>query len=123
MAPHEQAESAATLPLAAAAERLRGRPGRPRTRPECPQRSHVAVTSPSQVRVVQRSEPSPPVTQTSVPPRLLGVREAGTYLGVSFWTVRNMLRDGRLCPVRVPGLVRVLVDRLDLDRLIEGWKT
>jgi len=57
-----------------------------------------------------------------LPPRLLGVRAAGAYLGISPFTVRNMIRDGRLHVVRVPGLTRVLIDRLDLDQLIEGWK-
>jgi len=33
-----------------------------------------------------------------------------------------MIRDGRLQNVSVPGLTRVLVDRLDLDSLIETWK-
>lgn len=33
-----------------------------------------------------------------------------------------MVRDGRLHAVPVPGLKRILVDRVDLDRLIEAWK-
>jgi excisionase family DNA binding protein len=59
----------------------------------------------------------------SVSPRLLGIRDAARYLGVSPFTIRNMLRDKRLLPVAVPGLARVLLDVRDLDVLIEAWKS
>jgi excisionase family DNA binding protein len=70
-------------------------------------------------------ETRPLVPQASVPgvpPRLLGVREAGAYLGVSPFTIRNMVRDGRLPVVHVPGLTRVLLDIKDLDGLVDAWK-
>ncbi len=122
VAPCVPVKTATTLPLAAAAARLRRRPGRPRKHPQkATTVVTLPVTSPASARE-QKPTPRPSVRETSVPPRLLGVRAAGAYLDVSPWTVRNMLRDGRLCPVRVPGLTRVLVDRHDLDRLIEAWK-
>ena len=115
----------ATLPLAEAARRLRGRPGRPCKRPAVPARPVTfPVTSPATPRHHEHSS-SPQVHHTSGPSchgRLLGVREAGEYLGVSPFTIRNMVRDGRLRAVPVPGLKRILVDRVDLDRLIEAWK-
>jgi len=91
------------LPLAAAAERLRGRPGRPRKGvPE-------AVPVVAQVR------------------RLLDLAGAAAYLSVSPWTVRDLDAAGVLKRVRVPlrnagELRKVLYDREDLDRLITQWK-
>jgi excisionase family DNA binding protein len=123
VAPCESIKSATTPPLAAAATRLRRRPGRPRKNP---QKTPPVVTlqsrHPLQVRAIAAPVVRPSVRQTSGLCRLLGVRAAGQYLGVSPYTIRNMIRDGRLCPVRMPGLARVLVDRLDLDQLIEAWK-
>jgi excisionase family DNA binding protein len=124
-APYEPPKSATTPPLAAAAARLRRRPGRPRKHPQpvtFPVTLRTAKQNDPKNRHVARSEARSPVHQTSVPPRLLGVRAAGEYLGVSRFTIRNMLRDTRLRAVVVPGVNRVLVDRVELDLLIEGWK-
>jgi excisionase family DNA binding protein len=60
-------------------------------------------------------------------PRLLALKEAAAYLGVSTWTIRAYLADGRLQRVRLPGrgggeLERLLLDRGDLDALIEEGK-
>ena len=52
----------------------------------------------------------------TVTPRLLSQREAATYLGVSYWTLRDMLFRGELPTVRIRR--RVLIDRVDLDRYI-----
>jgi hypothetical protein len=62
--------------------------------------------------------------------RLLDVKTAATYLGgVSTATVRGLVTDGVLAPVRMPSSRRageqsrrLLFDRHDLDRLIEKWK-
>ena len=61
-------------------------------------------------------------------PRLLDVDGAANYLGISTWTVRSMVDAGTLRPVRLPldggrELRRLLLDRLDLDRVIEAGKT
>lgn len=112
------------LPLASAAQRLRGKPGRPpRTRP--------AEGAPA----VQASAPrsSPVNTQgyeAAVPvvcPRLLDVRAAAAYLGVSTWTIRDLDAGGRLPRVRLPlagdrELRRLLFDVRDLDALVEAAK-
>lgn len=72
--------------------------------------------------------------------RLLSLQEAAAYLGVSYWTVRDYVQAGLLPRVALPcanrrvkgGVVirrageesarRILVDRRDLDRLIERNK-
>lgn len=56
------------------------------------------------------------------PPRLVDLHEAGAYLSLSYWTVRDLVFAGKLPTVRVPGVRRILIDRHDLDRLIEAWK-
>jgi hypothetical protein len=60
-------------------------------------------------------------------PRLLDLEAAATYLGVSPWTVRDLEAAGVLPRVRVPlpggrELRKLLFDKADLDRLIDGWK-
>ena len=93
------------LILAAAADRLRGKPGRPRKdRPAAP-----ATTLPAQAA------------------RLLDLPSAAAYLACSTWTLRDLVAAGTLRRVRVPlpggsELRKVLLDRADLDRLIEAWK-
>lgn len=97
--------SGAPLPLASAAERLRGKPGRPRKKP---------VASPAEA-----------MHQAA---RLLDVEAGAAYLGgISTWTMRDLIDNGTVPRVRVPmpgggELRRILVDREDLDRLIEAWK-
>jgi excisionase family DNA binding protein len=63
------------------------------------------------------------VRRTSGPvdvPRLLDVEAAADYLGVSVWTVRDLVERGSLSRVALPGVRRLLFDRCDLDRLIEA---
>lgn len=93
-------------PLAAASKRLKGKPGRPRKdKPE--------VKS---------------LTVRDLPPRLLDLSGAASYLSVSEWTVRDLEAAGVLPRVRIPllpnggELRKVLFDRADLDRAIESWK-
>jgi excisionase family DNA binding protein len=61
------------------------------------------------------------------PPRLLDLPAAGRYLGVSPWTIRDLIANGTLARVRIPlpnggELRKVLLDREDLDRLVTRWK-
>lgn len=90
-------------PLAAAAERNKGKPGRPRTA-------------------------KPKAERPAIDPRLLGLEASAVYLGqVSTWTVRDLEAAGVLKRVRIPlpnggELRKVLFDRADLDRLIDSWK-
>jgi excisionase family DNA binding protein len=94
-----------TLPLAAAAERLRrGRPGRPRK-----------PTAPGPATIVEPAR------------RLLDLEAAAAYLSCSTWTIRDLISSGTLRRVRITlphgvEVRRLLVDRADLDTLIERSK-
>jgi hypothetical protein len=115
------------LPLAAAAERLRRRPGRPKS---------VRDGESAEARQT-RALPSTPARSAAcegavpalcpISPRLLDLSTAAAYLGVSAWTVRDLETGGVLSRVRVPlpgggELRKVLFDREDLDHLITRWK-
>lgn len=82
------------------------------------------ASAPSQRLVVSRSsEPGVPVMW----PRLMNVKSTGQYLGVTVWRVRGLIHAGVLKPVRIPlgnGAEerKHLLDRHDLDELIERWK-
>ena len=59
--------------------------------------------------------------------RLLSLKEAAKYLNLSYWTLREIVWSGALPRVRLPnksgGLCRrILIDRQDLDNLIEKSK-
>ena len=60
--------------------------------------------------------------------RLLDVKAAAAYLGISAGMVRSYVGKGVLTPVRPPSARgrgegrRLLFDVLDLDRVIDGWK-
>lgn len=61
-------------------------------------------------------------------PRLLDVSATAAYLGgVSTWTVRALVADGHLRPVRLPSVRhqgengrRLLFDRRDLDAFVDA---
>ena len=63
-------------------------------------------------------------------PRLLDLKSAATYLGLSYWTVRDLVLAGRLPSVKIPcprsgdgrTIRRILEDRHDLDDFIEQSK-
>jgi excisionase family DNA binding protein len=54
--------------------------------------------------------------------RLLDLKEAETYSGISAWTLRELIASGDLPAVRPPRLRRVWIDRADLDKAIAQWK-
>ena len=69
--------------------------------------------------------------QTDAPRvRLLDLRAAGAYLGVSYWTMRDLIFGGVIPSVKIPSprardgrvIRRILVDRRDLDAFIERNK-
>jgi predicted site-specific integrase-resolvase len=82
---------------------------------------------------------APKATNHPIPEgaRLLDLHQAATYTGLSYWTLRDLCADGKLQIVRLPcgrqraegGTVirragdnsvrKILIDRQDLDRLIE----
>lgn len=55
-----------------------------------------------------------------VVPRLLSQREAAIYLGISYWTLRDLTFRGEVPYVKIRR--RILVDRLDLDAYLERMK-
>jgi len=74
---------------------------------------------------------SPDETKQPASSRLLDLKSAATYLGLSYWwTVRDLVIAGRLPSVKIPcprsadgrTIRRVLVDRLDRDDFIEQSK-
>ena len=54
--------------------------------------------------------------------RLLDLKAAEQYSGISAWTLRDLIASGDLTAVRPPRLRRVWIDRAGLDRAIAGWK-
>jgi excisionase family DNA binding protein len=59
-------------------------------------------------------------TSHLTPKRLFSIAEAGTYLGCTSIAVRELVRHGKLKPVRSDA--RVMLDRHDLDTWIEEGK-
>lgn len=52
--------------------------------------------------------------------RLMSLQDAGSYLGISYWSVRSLIDRGDLPAVRFGR--RLLIDKKDLDDLIENHK-
>lgn len=86
--------------------------------------SDFAVESPGEApkqagftRVYSKRSPR---RRSSIPPRLLSMREAGQYLSVSYWTVRSWVESGKLRAVRLPGGGKLIrIELTELDRLVE----
>ena len=53
-------------------------------------------------------------------PRLLSQQEAARYLGISYWTVRDLVFRREIPFLKIGR--RVLVDRLDLDAYLDRSK-
>jgi len=64
---------------------------------------------------------------TEEEPRVLNLRAGAKYLGISYWSLRDLVLAGHVPAVRLPCprardgrmMRRLLVDRRDLDALIE----
>ena len=54
--------------------------------------------------------------------RLLGLERAAAYIDTTPRTVQRLIKSGFLRPVKLGGLRRVLIDRADLDQLIQAAK-
>ena len=77
-----------------------------------------------------RAQPPVSKAKSSAPPRaldsvsharrLLSVKEAAVYLGLSPWTIRSLGWNGEIPEVKIGR--RVLYDRQDLDAFIEASK-
>lgn len=53
--------------------------------------------------------------------RLYSLQDAATYLGISYWTVRDLINRQEMPAVRIGR--RVMVDVTDLNRFIEVNKS
>lgn len=53
--------------------------------------------------------------------RLYSLKDAASYLGLSYWSVRDLIHNGTLRYVKVGR--RILLDIQDLDRFVEMNKT
>ena len=113
------------LPLAAASVRLRRKPGRPR-------REVIGSVTPDKASDGERGcgprrRAVVYEAVSHIPPRLLDLKGAAAYLGVSPWTIRDLEASGALRRVNVPlgmgkDLRKLLFDREDLDQLVDSWK-
>jgi excisionase family DNA binding protein len=73
---------------------------------------------------------SPDKVEQYTGPRLLDLKAAAMYMGLSYWTVRDLVIAGRLPSVKIPRprsgdgrtIRRILLDRYDLDEFIEQSK-
>jgi len=61
-------------------------------------------------------------TSRALSGRLLDLKAAEVYSGISAWTLRDLIASGELPVVRPPRLRRVWIDRADLDKAIAEWK-
>ena len=114
--------------LDAAAKRWRqqhpiGRPSKSKSPSHNPsQRRQAVANSGPKARA-----PALGIEVPEVASRLMDLGSASEYLGISSWTIRKLINRGVLKRVRIPlpkgqHVDRVLLDRFDLDRLIEGGK-
>ena len=125
-APCEPVKSATTLPLATASQRLRGRPGRPRTKPVGDDPGDNREPQQTQVRVPPaRPAARPQDSPSCAPPgsRLLTRQQAAEYLNLSSDLLDRLTQQGELPRVQLAlgtrNVRKVLYDRADLDRLVE----
>jgi hypothetical protein len=117
------------LALADASKRLRKRPGRPRKAVIDVNVTSGPVASQASARpekVARGYISAAPVADMW--PRLLDLKGSARYTSLSTWTIRDYLAGGILRRVELPSATRgttrrVLLDRLDLDALVEASKT
>lgn len=68
-----------------------------------------------------KEKKKPSITELINGKRVLSLEEAADYLAVSSWTIRKLIWDGRLPRLDI-GVRKVLIDRQDLDFLIDRNK-
>jgi hypothetical protein len=55
-------------------------------------------------------------------PRLLPLKAAADYLGLTTWGMRERIWAGQIPVVRFPGGRKMFIDRMDLENFIESNK-
>jgi len=92
---------------------------------------HSAGTANTESRRGTERKERTMVTESVAPAaRLLNLKAAGTYLGLSYWTLRDLVVAGHIPSIKIPcprardgsTLRRILIDRKDLDSFIERNK-
>ena len=97
--------------------------GAPQARVAMSENGPMKSAGAQQAPVVALERPSAPLV--TVAPALLSVGDAGRYLGVSTRTVEGYVAAALVTPVRLPSprsgrrLARVLLERAELDRLVD----
>jgi predicted site-specific integrase-resolvase len=61
-------------------------------------------------------------TQGIAYPRLLPLKDAASWLGLSVWAMRERIWRGQIPVVQFPGGRKMYVDRLDLESFVERNK-
>jgi excisionase family DNA binding protein len=56
-------------------------------------------------------------------PRLLPLKQAAAYLGLSVWAMRERIWAGQIPVVQFPGGRKQYIDRCDIDAFIQKNKT
>lgn len=119
--PHrlEPPQGTAALPLAGAARRLRRAPGRPKRAIQAGSTGTGVQSAPREpaIHAGERTD-----FAATLPPRGLPMPAAASYSGVPVRGLWRLIAEGRLVPVRVPGVRRVLLLREDLDSLLEAHR-
>jgi hypothetical protein len=115
-------ESAPTLPLAEASQRLRRRPRRTKKHPEGGTDGDSAVVPASDLRMKVAQRPQSAVAQLALRPipRLLDRAAAARYLSVSVDVLDRLARRGFVRRRVLPGTRCIRFDVRDLDRVIES---
>jgi hypothetical protein len=98
-------------------------------------RGHSAGTAPKSTASVEGFRGAQ--DGSSIAPRLLSLAQAAAYLGLSFWSFRELVNAGDVPLIRIPRprtmrqhkrkakgatLRRTLVDVRDLDALVDRWR-
>ena len=63
-----------------------------------------------------------PKTNAIQTPRLLTLKAASEYLGLTVWSLRTRIWDGEIPVVRFRGSRKIFVDREDLEKFIQRNK-
>jgi len=114
------------------------------TKPECGHNPGTALPGTLAAQGRQRGNPAqeavvPHRLKATVAawPRLLSIEQAARYLSISYWTLREFINDGSIKAVPLPRpetlrqrerralgdtVRRLLIDRHDLDALVDTWK-
>ena len=102
-------------------------------------RKHSASTVKMQTTENTAQSDRPQDMKAEGRPRLLSLRQAAAYVGVSYWLLRDYVIDGTLRAVKLPGsrlkkggrvvanskdhhMRKIMLDRSDLDQLIDECK-